>query len=55
MAIPNLLEELVSITLDTIEKRRKGLDDLRDLEEIANNNWLIPTGRLAEIIARSRY
>jgi hypothetical protein len=54
LTLPGLLEQVVNLTLDTIETRRSGLNDLRDLQEIANNNWLLPTKRLAEILGRSR-
>jgi len=54
LANSGLLEQLVSLTLEAVENRRTGLNDLRDLQEIADNNWLLPTKRLAEIIGRSR-
>lgn len=54
LEIPGLLQELVEYTLEVVENRRSELNDLRDLEEIANNKWLIPTKKLAEIIGRSR-
>jgi hypothetical protein len=54
LVIPELIEQLVTVALETVETKRNGLNDLRDLEEIAANNWLIPTSRLAELLARSR-
>lgn len=54
LAISELLEQVVNLTLEATENRRTGLNDLRDLQEIADNNWLLPTSRLAEIMARSR-
>ena len=43
LVIPYLFEQLVNLTIDTIESRRTGLNDLRDLQEIADNNWLLPS------------
>jgi len=54
LANSGLLEQLFSLTLEAVENRRTGLNDLRDLQEIADNNWLLPTKRLAEIIGCSR-
>lgn len=53
LAIQGILDQLVTTALEATENKRKGLNDLRDLEEIASNNWLLPTGRLAEIIGKS--
>jgi hypothetical protein len=54
LAFPGILEQLANLTLDAVESRRTGLNDLRDLQEIADNNWLLPTSRLVSIIGRSR-
>ena len=53
--IPNLMEQLVDVAVSAIERREKtSINDLRTLQEIADNGWLIPTSRLAEIIGKTR-
>lgn len=54
LSIPGLFYELINTAIEATENKRSGLNDLRDLQEIANNNWTIPTRRLASIINRSR-
>jgi len=54
LPIQGLFEQLFNTALEATENKRSGLNDLRDLQEIADNKWLMPAGRLAEIIGRSR-
>lgn len=54
LPLPGIFEQVINKTLDIVESRRTGLNDLRDLQEIADNNWLLPTSRLVSIIGKSR-
>lgn len=54
LIIPGIFQEVINATLELAESRRTGLNDLRDLQEIADQNWFLPTGRLASIIGKSR-
>jgi len=54
LSIKEVFDQLITTALEATENKRSGLNDLRDLQEIADNKWLIPTSRLSEIIGRSR-
>ncbi|MFW6295846.1 MAG: hypothetical protein ACOC04_01515, partial [Halothece sp.] len=53
LIIPGIFKDVINATLDLAESRRTGLNDLRDLQEIADQQWFLPTGRLASIIGKS--
>lgn len=54
LILPGTFQDVINATLDLAESRKTGLNDLRDLQEIADQQWFLPTGRLASIIGKSR-